>query len=187
MEQSFRDAWLEAILDGSEYFLFDRLARTYGMQADDLKQDVAEWFIRNAEDLEQKAIQAKVTANYLVRVLNNRAKHIAQKHQADRWEASGQFTYTKDFIRKNKHTLAHAFGDYTLASEAHAVYVDFDKAFGTLTGAEQDIFLTPPADYPEEAVANQSFRNKVAKLTTRMYKLMNNEAYLRLVGGVNSE
>lgn len=179
-EQTFRDAWLEAIGRDDGYLAIRRTAFAYAVDPDDLVQDVAEWFISNADDLEAKAIQAKVTENYIVKIINNHAKKLAMKEQANRFENTGQHIYTKSFIRKHKGELAQAQGKYTnVTSDAHAVYVDFECGISTLTEDELELFLTPPADYPEDEAENKRFRTRVSKLTEHVYRRMNDAKYKR--------
>ncbi|WP_410657854.1 hypothetical protein [Amycolatopsis sp. lyj-112] len=179
IEQTFTEAWLEAIYRKDNYFSFRQIATSHQLDPEDLRQEVAQWFTYESGSIEEKCAQADVSENYLVRIINNQAKKLASQMQAQRWDETGQYTYEREFIRKHKYELAEAFGRYTLASEAHAVYVDFDKAFSSLTAAQQADFLTPPADYPGETGSKeyQRFSAKVGRLTTRVHRIMNNEAW----------
>lgn len=174
---TWQDEWLELILKDSGYLSIDRIARSSGVEEDELRQTVAIWWHLEADELADtfNAHGERI----VVKMINNQAKKLAQKLQAEKWEATGQYFYTKDFVRKNKQHLANAFGSYTLASDAHAVYCDFDKAFSSLTYEEQQVFLTCPDDYPPDEKENQRFRARVSKLTTRVHRLMNNEAATR--------
>jgi hypothetical protein len=185
IRKSFEEEWIEAIYADAGYLALDKMARSHGIEEDELKQCVAVWWWHEGAALILNYHQDNgINENYVVKAINNQAKRIAGRLQANKWEETGNYHYTSAFIRKHKYKLADAFGQYTLASEAHAVYVDFDKALGSLTSEEQDIFLTHPADYPQEEKANASYRRKVSKLTKRMERLMNNEYYNRKVESV---
>jgi hypothetical protein len=149
MEQTFRDAWLEVICkekklydpDGNllkTFLQFKGIAANYGLDEEELRQNVAVWFsYEKADQLEDFTVSKQEDINYVVSILNSQTTDIAKMMQIARFQSAygdGHYQYSKDEIRAARHKLAESIGTHIFpGSDAHAVLVDFEKAFRVLT------------------------------------------------------